>query len=109
MQISNNAKTLHHLDHALPAQGQRLRRVPVAFEDQIECVAIGDIKECQRRNRGMDIDGIQAFSKDALLHSALVKLLDGLDHRHIEFLYQLTLRQIFPALDVLRHHITDCP
>lgn len=37
----------------------------VALEDQSDGVLVGDIKKRQRRNRGMDVDRVQASTEQA--------------------------------------------
>ena len=49
-------------------------------------------------------DGVQPLAKHPCFHTALVQSFDGLNHRGVEFLNQLALRQILTALDVLGHH-----
>ena len=74
-----------------------------ASEDQIEGVAVGYVKKRQRRHGGMDVNRIQPRSKHAIGHPTLVQLLDGVDHRDVQVLNQVALRQKSTALDVLRH------
>ena len=102
--LRDTDKAQHHVDDIRTALGQQLRAIGVALEDQAEGVAVGDIEKAQRRDGGVDVDGIQPGAELAAGEAALVELLDGADRRFVELLDQLALRQVLAALDVLVHH-----
>ena len=79
----------------------------IALENQPEGVLVGDVEKRQRRNRGMDVDRVQASAEHARRHAAPVQLFNDSDGRHIELPDDLALRQMDCALHVLGHHQPD--
>jgi hypothetical protein len=93
--------------HLLSALGGDCFGCDVDFEDGAEGVAIGDVKEAQGADGGVDVDGAEAFAEDAASYAALVELGDGLQGGHVHTLDAFALREELGAVDVFAHHEAD--